>query len=691
MDFKSINGTLLPQLEHLCREWFPAGKKRGNEFKVGGLSGEAGDSLSINLRTGVWKDFATGDSGSDVVSLYAAARGLSQSESAKRLGNVQPVAVAVADTGIGWGPLTEVPDEDELPRAPLIEGWTHHKYCKPDGQLYGYVQRAPDKRIIPLSWCISDEGEQAWRQKAFCKPRPLYGLETLKRHRTVVLVEGEKCADWLRARCPVPVLTWPGGSNAVEHVDWTPLQHRRVIIWPDNDEPGRKAAAKIAERLPNTLTLTPPPGKPPGWDCADWDDGDVVAFLQLDTPAPVVAMAVGPDIVAAERGEVGSSAWEAYGIRQTARGIPVPNLASITRVLTEHPYWSGRIWWDEFLEQIMVRPDNGGPAVEWSDHDERVALVWLQSVMELYNAGMSEVKDAVRLIASRERKNEVADWLRSLRWDGQQRIEQLFSRGFGAPSNDYVASVGRCWAVAAAARACRPGCKVDALPVLEGAQGAGKSSGLRVLGGRWFSEVHADVREKDFFVVLRGKWILELSEMHSLTKAEVARVKGVLSNQVDRYRIPYEAHASDHPRRSVFAATTNRDDWQADTTGARRFWPIRCGRVDLQWLGDNREQIWAEAVAQLDAGGRWWDVDSSEETRLREPGDTWADVLRVRLAEDEHYTTSEIMGGILDIPLRDQDQPKQRRLAEVLRSLGWESKVIRNGDWVRRAWVSLAS
>lgn len=685
MDFKQINSGLLPQLEIFCRTWFPAGKKSGNEYKIGGLDGSKGESLSINLKSGVWKDFATGDGGSDVISLYAAFKGISQSKAAKLLSGVS-VEPPPKSNEISWGPLTEVPDEDQLPKPPLIEGWTHYVYRKPDGQIYGFVQRSPDKRIVPLSWCISDEGETAWRQKAFAKPRPLYGLETLKRARTVVVVEGEKAADALRAICPVPVLTWPGGSNAVAHADWTPLENRRVIVWPDNDEAGRKAAAAIVERLPNAEILKIPPDKPEGWDAADWTDGDVVPFLRLDTPAPIALVAVSPELVAIERGETGSEAWEEYGIRQTARGVPVPNLAAVYKILNQHPFWAGRIWWDEFLERIQFKPETGSEPREWADNHERQALLWLQSVFELYNAGIGEVRDAVRLIAERNRKNELVDWLRGLVWDQTPRVRELFTTGFGAEPNDYVSDVGQYWLTSAVARALRPGCKVDTLPILEGSQGAGKSSGLRVLGGRWFTEIHADVREKDFFVVLNGKWILELSEMHSLGKAEVARVKGVLSNQVDRYRIPYEAHASDHPRRSVFAGTTNRDDWQCDTTGARRFWPIRCGSVDLEWLSENREQLFAEAVTLFDSGSRWWGIDSSAETKLREPSDTWAEILVARLEEGSLYSSAEIMSRILDIPVRDQDQPKQRRLAEVLRTLGWRSLVTRRSGTVLRLW-----
>lgn len=696
MNFKQLSQQLLQDLPNLCSEWFPAGKRRGSEFKIGGLNGERGDSLSINLKTGIWKDFATGETGGDAISLYAAKHGISQGEAAKALGGNATHTLAVLpppEEKEEWRPLNDLPDEDEMPRAKLFEGWTHHVYKRADGQLYGYIQRSKDKRICPVAWCYNTAtGEENWQQKAFAKPRPLYGLETLKNHRTVVVVEGEKCADWLRQRCPVPVVTWAGGSNATQYTDWSPLKHRRVIIWPDNDAPGTKAANAIRETLPHAEILAPPAGKPEGWDCADWEDtdGNVVSFLPLDTPPPVTAVTVtkGDVSVTFEAGEVGRDAWAEYGIGTSQRGVPLTNLAGIECILGTHPHWEGRIWWDEFYERIFFKAEAG--TEEWTDHHDRRALSWLQSVFELYNAGKSDVQDAVKLIAQTNRRNALTEWLRAIKWDGIPRVEELFTRGFGAEASPYVSAVGRCWLISAVARAFRPGCKVDTLPILEGSQGAGKSSGLRVLGGQWFSEIHADISEKDFLLQMKGKWILEIAEMHALTRAEVAKVKGILSNCCDRYRIPYEAHATDHPRRSVFAATTNRDDWQHDPTGARRFWPVRCGRINQGWLGENREQLFAEATYLLNDGRVWWDVpahDAAAEVELRTPGDTWHEVLHARLNEDEHYSSVEIFDEFFGVPLRDQDYAKQRRLGEVMRSLKWEQKAVRHKGAVRRLWV----
>ena len=140
------------------------------------------------------------------------------------------------------------------------------------------------------------------------------------------------------------------------------------------------------------------------------------------------------------------------------------------------------------------------------------------------------------------------------------------------------------------------------MPVLEGSQGTFKSTGLPILGGKWFAEVHQSIDSKDFYLALSGKLLLEISEMHSFSKAEVERLKGVMSCQVDRYRAPYERRAADHPRRCVFAGTTNRDDWNRDETGARRFWPVVCGHIDLDWLTGHRDQLLAEAVYKFKKG-----------------------------------------------------------------------------------------
>ena len=326
-------------------------------------------------------------------------------------------------------------------------------------------------------------------------------------------------------------------------------------------------------------------------------------------------------------------------------GQPLPNLENVVNVLTRHAAWRGRIYFDEFYGRIYTT-ESAGPPQEWSDRDDIRVAVWLQSVIGIDRVSVATVADAVRHVAMLDRRDEVTTILNHSDGTGEARLPMLIARGFGANANDYHAQVGANLLIGMAARALRPGCKVDTMPVLEGAQGTFKSSALAILGGKWFAEVHQSIDSKDFYLALAGKLLLEISEMHSFTKAEVERLKGVMSCQVDRYRAPYERRAADHPRRCVFAGTTNRDDWNRDETGARRFWPVVCGHIDLDWLTGHRDQLLAEAVYKFKNGATWWEVPrehAEREQDARRVEDPWQPIIADWLLGKTETTTNEIL------------------------------------------------
>jgi predicted P-loop ATPase len=143
--------------------------------------------------------------------------------------------------------------------------------------------------------------------------------------------------------------------------------------------------------------------------------------------------------------------------------------------------------------------------------------------------------------------------------------------------------------------------------VLEGKQGAGKSSILRALAGdEWFHDGLSDMHGKDASAALRGKWIIELPELSAMRRSDTEAVKAFLSRTEERYRPAYGRTEVIKPRRCVFAGTTNRNDYLTDDTGERRFWPVTVGAVKLDELTQDREQIWAEAVDLYRNGARWW-------------------------------------------------------------------------------------
>jgi transposase len=265
---------------------------QGREYVCSDLSGGGnGDSLSANMDTGVWKDFASDDGGSDLVSLVAAVRGIGQGEAARTLSEMIGVPASVA-------PSPRRQDEKPAPVVPVPEGTPEppsrhprlgiasasYKYRDRQGRLLGYVCRfnkaetgskgKPQKEFCPQVWT-----RQGWRWQALPEPRPLYGLDRLAPaapEASVLVLEGEGKADAAQSILgpTVAVLSLNGGSAGVGKLDLSPLQGRKVLYWPDNDAPGRKAAQQFMERAgkagaASVALVMPPDGMPEGWDAGD--------------------------------------------------------------------------------------------------------------------------------------------------------------------------------------------------------------------------------------------------------------------------------------------------------------------------------------------------------------------------------------------------------------------------------------
>lgn len=710
MDFRTLASELLARSEALCDEWFPAGKKRGQEFVIGDLYGNPGESLSINLNTGVWRDFATQSGGSDLIALYAAINRIEQGEAFKRLTNGH------APASLSKPPPRKPEYKITMP-APAnasVPSMRHHEHGAPTGtwcyqnqrgEVLGYVARydPPNSRKQFAPYVFADG--KGWVAKMFPSPRPLYGLQRLTMGARVLIVEGEKSADAAQKIVGerYAAVTWPGGASAHSKADISPLEGRKVLLWPDAGDAGVEAMRALAERLRPIcaeVKIIDVSGHPDGWDAADsgfdWDQflawarprARVVeapalpAVVQPPTPAPVPAPA--PVSPAPAVG-----LWGQLGLALTDKGHPLMNLDNVVRSIQADPDLAGKIWYDEFLDVIVTTWQ--GPQRQWKDADDVLLQLYMQRHVGLTKIGVQTCHDAALVAAFHDTRNECREWMTGITWDGVPRLNYLMSEGFGAEENAYTEAVGRCWVISMVARVFKPGCKVDTVPVLEGAQGAGKSTALRILGGKWFTECHESVLTKDFYGVLQGHLLVEISEMHSFTRAEVERVKGIISCQVDRYRKAYGRNTEDHPRQTVLACTTNRSDWQRDETGARRFWPIACGKVNHEWMQHNRDQLFAEAVRLYQEGTPWWDVPMAmqqQEADLRRDVDSWERVVERWLIGRSRVFVDQILSECLQIEIGRHDQLVQKRVGRIMRALGWDNRPLRDVDGrIRKTWI----
>lgn len=243
------------------------------------------------------------------------------------------------------------------------------------------------------------------------------------------------------------------------------------------------------------------------------------------------------------------------------------------------------------------------------DSDEMHLYHYIESRYGIYSQQKTQCAWDISIKA--HRFNPLVDFLKSLTWDGEERLETLLINYLGCEDSAYVRAVTRKTLTAAVTRAFHPGVKFDYTLVLVGEQGLMKSTLVRKLGMDWYSDSFSTVLGKEAFEQIQGVWIMELGELAGLKKAEVNAIKHFMSKQDDRYRVAYGKRVECFPRQCIFVGTTNDYDFLQDPTGNRRFWPVDIGAAEDRdnWLDVFNDltdyeisQIWAEAVSLYNAG-----------------------------------------------------------------------------------------
>lgn len=287
----------------------------------------------------------------------------------------------------------------------------------------------------------------------------------------------------------------------------------------------------------------------------------------------------------------------------TEQGKLRSTISNFLLIIENEPLLKGKIAYNEFSNRAVVvgqlpwrKKENKS---DWNDTDDS----GLREFIEKYYAISSTAKcaDALALSFEKHSFHPIKDYIDSLMWDGEERIDKLFIDYLGAEDNNYVRTVTRKILVAAVARAFNPGCKFDNMPVLSGPQGIGKSTIIKKLGQEWYSDSLTTVSGKEAYEQLQGVWILEMGEMMATKKADIEATKHFLSKTEDIYRVAYGRRTSRFPRQCVFIGTTNDREFLRDKTGNRRFWPIDVGMQERSKSVFNDlnkyeiDQIWAEA------------------------------------------------------------------------------------------------
>ena len=313
-----------------------------------------------------------------------------------------------------------------------------------------------------------------------------------------------------------------------------------------------------------------------------------------------------------------------------------------------------------------------------SDNDVVEVQTWMQRV-GLKRIAKETVHDAIRMRASDNAFHPIQDYLASLHWDGIDRLCSWLTVALGAELNPYTQAIGRMFLIGMVARILSPGCKADYMLILEGPQGALKSTVCSVLGDKWFSDNLPDVTSgKDVSQHLRNKWLIEVAEMHAMNRAETTLLKAFITRRDERYRPSYGRLEVIEPRQCVFIGTTNRETYLRDETGGRRFWPVKVGEIDVDGLKADRDQLFAEAVHRYRAGESWWpDRDFEREHILAEQehryeADVWEDAIRDYVSTRAQVTIVDIARFALFFETARIGTAEQRRIAATLEMMGWK-------------------
>jgi hypothetical protein len=329
----------------------------------------------------------------------------------------------------------------------------------------------------------------------------------------------------------------------------------------------------------------------------------------------------------------------------------------------------------------------------------------------------SDIEQALVAVAHEKSFHPVADWLSSLKWDGIHRIEKLADDILEIQAPTPLERVMlRKWMISAVARALEPGCQVDTVLVLVGAQGKLKSSFFRALAGEYFSDASMALEQKDAMLVMHRAWVIEWAELEAMQRArDQGTVKAFVTRRSDDFRPPYGREVEAHPRRCVIVGTTNNRDFLSDPSGARRYWPIEApSRINLAGLAAQRDQLWAEAVsihqaAQACAACRpllpadrcsehSWYLTALDEKSLRgvhekyEEVDPWEEQIVAFLEKpgtmQRVVTTPLLLEEALLMRAKETSRAEAMRVAAIMTGLRWEQtryslKGQRIREWVR--------
>lgn len=449
-------------------------------------------------------------------------------------------------------------------------------------------------------------------------------------------------------------------------------------------------------------------------------DKSVRLLLTKEKLAEADSDFAGIDNTDSETGEADDNGWMTE-LERDRNGTLKSTIGNIEKIIDNDPRLKGHLYLDLLCNNISV--EKGLPwdkaATTWGNRDDANLRGWLEKVYDI--SGKDKIKDALDMVVTRHRRHPIREYFDSLKWDGTPRLEHLIIDYVGAEDTELTRAITRIHFTAAVARVMTPGCKYDYCLILAGPQGVGKSSLIRIMGGKYYKDGITSMEGKEGGEQVQGSHLIEIGELDGMRRSELTAVKQFITNQTDEFRPAYGTRKEKIPRQCVFFGTTNEQFFLKDDTGNRRF-PVIAIEPKYRKHGENwfsdlesiRDQMWAEAVEYWRRGEKlclpknldaemskrqedYADDDTDMEGLLRAYLDTRlpADWATRNAKERRQYISAPDLLDAAGVVLRDRVSPIEfiseclgknpqcndykyisQRVAKLLRRIGWFGPVI---------------
>lgn len=379
--------------------------------------------------------------------------------------------------------------------------------------------------------------------------------------------------------------------------------------------------------------------------------------------------------------------------------------------LSYHPDWAGTFVYDEFADQgVIVKPlpwdDRGNftwREITDTDLTNLRSLLWSKHNTKINSK--TEMNDALDVVCRNNVQHPVRDYFNTLIWDGEPRLDNWILDYCSPMSghNDYLTRVAACFILAAVKRIYHPGAFHKQMLVLEGKQDIGKSTLLKTLatfnGIEYFSDriSFKSIDNPYLCSHLAGNLIIEFPELTGFNIQDRNKIKAWISQTEDEMQPKHKMRVVKFPRQFVLAGSTNDATWMNDPTGGIRFWPVHCGKIDIEGISKVVTQLWAEAVYRIKQGEQHW-IDENDpiyslmvvEQSSRYDGNIWLEPIREYTKNKKTIeNVDDVLKNCLFIQCDMWTQQKKQQVSEALRELGWQNKTTWCKDEKRhiRKWI----